>query len=308
MSPIGGIWKLSRDIAILVSTAPRYVKLAHWTIGRIKDFWPEHPKIHICGAEGMNGSLRLRDDPRDWMRVTASACEDLLGAGFKKALLILDDHPPIARCNAGFLLGEMPRMLDEMDATSCLAVGPGPVLKTKGDFNKIGAHFFEKLPLSEPWKLVLHPALWNIERLHGILRHLIDFLPDSQHNPWAFERIGSSATEGGVNKEWLESCWRVDGWGASTAEARRLHDFRDVCQRVVLRSATIAMRPFGNAAEAFKSRVAFLWQPRIGAYPCFWSGVMKKGGINRDYLFYAEFKNRPDLAIGLTDVFREVEA
>jgi hypothetical protein len=35
---------------------------------------------------------------------------------------------------------------------------------------------------------------------------------------------------------------------------------------------------------------------------------MKKGGINRDYLFYAEFKNRPDLAVGLTDVFREVEA
>jgi len=35
---------------------------------------------------------------------------------------------------------------------------------------------------------------------------------------------------------------------------------------------------------------------------------MKKSGINRDYLFYAEFKNRPDLAVGLTDVFREVES
>jgi hypothetical protein len=32
---------------------------------------------------------------------------------------------------------------------------------------------------------------------------------------------------------------------------------------------------------------------------------MKKSGINRDYLFYAEFKNRPDLALGLTEVFGE---
>ena len=291
------------NLAVLMPTAPQYLGLAQWTCGRIPRFWPAHPPIYFCGALGDVRSLRLRDDPQDWMRVVASACADLLSDGFRQVYLVLDDHPPISECNADFLGGVLPRMLQTTDATSCLAVGPGPVLKRKGSFQKIDRFFFEKLPLNEPWKLPLHPALWNLEKLYAILEHLIRHLPDSQHHPWAFERIGSSAAEGGLSRDLLASCWRVDGWQSATKEAKRLHDLRDLYTRTILRSVIIALRPIGLSAEKFKNRIAGLWHPRLGAYPCFWSGIMKKGAINGDYLFYASIKNRPELVEGLEAIF-----
>ena len=291
------------NLAVLMPTAPQYLGLAQWTCGRIPRFWPAHPPIYFCGALGDVRSLRLRDDPQDWMRVVASACADLLSDGFRQVYLVLDDHPPISECNADFLGGVLPRMLQTTDATSCLAVGPGPVLKRKGSFQKIDKFFFEKLPLNEPWKLPLHPALWNLEKLYAILEHLIRHLPDSQHHPWAFERLGSSPKESGLCKEWLDGCWRVDGMRAATPEAKGLHNWRDVAERLILRASSIALRSVGGPVEIYKSRIAFLWHPRIGAYPCFWSGVMKKGRLNIDYLTYASFKNRADLIEGLHETF-----
>jgi hypothetical protein len=288
---------------ILIATAPRYLALAQWTIGRIEEYWPEHSGVFISGAEGDSRALPLRDDPADWMRLTASACRELIDRGFDQAYLILDDHPPIARCHADFLASEIPEMLQKTNATVCTLMGPGPVLKRKGEWEKIGELRFEKLPLTDSWKLGLHPALWNLSKLLSILEALIEKLPPSQHHPWAFERIGSSQTQGGVDKELLASCWRVDGWESATPEARRLHDWRDSYARATLRLATIALRPFGKSAEVFKERVAGLWHPRLGAYPCFWSGVMKKGALNSDYFFYSKFKNRPGLVAGLQEAF-----
>ncbi len=288
---------------ILVSTAPRYLALAQWTIGRIEQNWPGHPEIFLSGAEGDSRALPLRDDPANWMRVTASACRDLLERGFEQVFLILDDHPPIAKCHTEFLGEHIPWMLKQTDATVCTLVGPGPLLKQKGDWEKIGHARFEKLPLADSWKLGLHPALWNLGKLLSILEGLIERLPPSQHNPWAFERIGSSEVDGGVDKDLLASCWRVDGWESATPEARCLHNWRDSYARVALRLATIALRPLGKSAEVFKERVAGLWHPRLGAYPCFWSGVMKKGALNSDYFFYSKFKNRPGLVAGLQEAF-----
>lgn len=298
------IWKLIDRTPILLSTAPRYVTLARWTIGQIGIYWPKHPEIFVCGAPVGSNSLGLRENPDDWMKLTAAGCAELLERGFRKAYLILDDHPPIAECNAGFLSNDLPAMLEAMDATMCLTTGSGPVLRRKGVYEKNGRSRFERLPLHEPWKLALHPALWNLEKLHLILQHLVRHLPESQHHPWAFERIGSSAQEGGLSEDLLSSCWRVDGWSSASSRAQELHDWRDACERLVLRASTIALRSFGAAAaETYKARLAFLWHPRIGAYPCFWSGVMKKGIINSEYTAYASFKNRPVLVDGLSAAF-----
>ena len=277
--------------------------LALWTVGQMARFWSGHPQVFISGAEADSRCLPLRDDPANWMRVTASACEELLQRGYDMAFIILDDHAPIAECNGEFLTNSMPRMLREKDATLCLAVGPGPILKRKGFFEKCGSYRFEKLGVDEPWKLALHPALWNLNKLHEILLHLMEKLPVPQQNPWAFERIGSSAAEGGLSTDLLESCWRVDGWQSATKEARKLHDLKDLYTRTILRAATMALNPIGLSAEKFKNRIAGLWQPRLGAYPCFWSGIMKKGVLNGDYLFYASIKNRPELVEGIEALF-----
>ena len=303
MQLIGWLWNLKDTPPILLSTAPRYLALSQWTVLQIERFWKEHPQIFISGAHGDPKCLQLRDDPANWMRVTASACQDLLQRGHDLAFLILDDHPPIAECNGEFLNNSMPRMMREKDATLCLAVGPGPILKRKGFFEECGNYRFEKLSVDEPWKLALHPALWNLKKLHEILLHLMEKLPVPQQNPWAFERIGSSAAESGLSRDLLASCWRVDGWQSATKEAKRLHDLRDLYTRTILRSATMALRPIGLSAEKFKNRIAGLWHPRLGAYPCFWSGIMKKGALNGDYLFYASIKNRPELVDGIETLF-----
>ncbi len=278
-------------------TAPRYLRLAQWTCGQIARFWPGHPRIFLCGSEGDFRALPLRDDPKDWMKITASACADLLADGFRQAYVILDDHPPIAACHAEHLETTLPRMALELGMTSLVTGGYGPLNRRKGAVERWEGFSPERLPLSQPWKLPLHPALWDLQRLHDILVHLIGRLPDAEHTPWAFERIGSDLEKGGVREDWLSSCWRVSARETSTPEARRLHDFRDSLLRKAMVICGYDALLFGgfSGREVFQNAVAGLRHPRIGPYPCFWSGVMKKGALNADYLFYARFKNRPEL-------------
>ena len=286
-------------------TAPRYLPLAQWTCGQIKRFWPEHPEIIICGAVGDPRCLPLRDDPADWMRVVARACEDLVLRGLKQAYVILDDHPPIAPCNDGFLTSELPEVATKLEATSVVTSGFGPLVSKKnGEKTKVGSMLYERLPLDDPWKLPLHPALWNLERLHVILRTLLSRLPEEQHTAWAFERIGSNPKEGGVSEPWLSSCWRPDGLAAATMDARNLHSFSDTLERVffaaiALGESIITKCNQGKCSLKYRS----LQHPRIGAYPCFWSGVMKKGIINPEYLAYAGIKKRAELTDGLREAF-----
>lgn len=288
---------------ILMPTAPRYLPLAQWTCAQIGIFWPEHPRIFFCGAEGDSRALVLRDDPADWMRVVHSACEDLLGQGYRQAYVILDDHPPIARCHAAHLATTLPEMAWELEMTSIVTGGYGPLNARKGTSFRWRELTPERLPISQPWKLPLHPALWNLERLLGILHHLMTHLPQADHNPWAFERIGSDPERGGVRKDWLSSCWRVNAWEMSTEEALGLHDFGDALQRRWERILGLGSRVFRRSNR----KVSGLQHPRIGPYPCFWSGVMKKGRMNEDYVYYAEIKRRPQLVRNLRDAFSAVK-
>ncbi len=281
---------------ILMPTAPRYEPLARWTCGQIDRFWPEHPEIFLCGTK--KSGLPLRDDPRDWMRVVHSACSDLLGRGYAQAYVILDDHPPIGRCHADFLRDTLPAMARELSATSVVTGGFGPLVPPKAEAKTWRGWRAECLPAGEPWKLPLHPALWDLARLEEILRLLIDRLPDAQHTPWAFERIGSNAEKGGLPREWLSSCWRLDAVQTALPEVAALHDFPDRLARFGGRIRRAAARVVGRTPGPDP-----LGHPRIGPYPCFWSGVMKKGEINSEYLAYADRKGRPELTSGLPEAF-----
>jgi len=279
-------------------TAPRYLALAQWTCGQIARFWPGHPEIIICGAEGDPRCLPLQDDPADWMRIVARACEELISRGLKQVYVILDDHPPIAECNGDVLERVLAEMAEQLDATTILTVGYGPLIRQKGGVLAWRAYHPERLPMDAVFKLSLHPALWNLERLHKILAHLIDHLPPQDHNPWAFERIGSDPDLGAVRKEWLASCWRVGAMETCTPDAAAIHDWKDRGQRRWRRLQGLIGKMAGTAEPPDPLR-----HPRIGPYPCFWSGVMKKGKINADYLAYAGIKKRTELTKGLEEAF-----
>lgn len=297
---------MTGGIPILMPTAPRYLALAQWTCGQIARFWPGHPEIIICGAEGDPRCLPLQDDPADWMRIVARACEDLISRGIKQTFVILDDHPPIACCNDLFLSIELPKVAIELSATSIVATGFGPLVDKKdGEMKKRGGMAYERLALSEPWKLPLHPALWDVERLYGILQNLLVRLPKEQHTAWAFERIGSNHREGGVKEAWLSACWRPDAIRSADTKARHLHSANDRLQRAVFSGLSLVESLIKGGQWGFSCRCRSLLHPRIGAYPCFWSGVMKKGKINADYLVYAGIKKRTELTNGLEEAFSQ---
>ncbi|MFM8888200.1 MAG: hypothetical protein ACKOKC_17520 [Chthoniobacterales bacterium] len=281
---------------ILMPTAPKYAPLAKWTRGQINRFWPDHPDIFLCGTP--DSDLPLREDPRDWMRVVCSACADLQERGENQVYLILDDHPPIAPCNSSFLRETLPRMACELNATSIVTGGFGPLIRPKTDITNWEGWRVECLPADEPWKLPLHPALWNLERLRGILETLILRLPEEQHTPWAFERIGSDRQKSGLPEEWLSSCWRLDARQTSSPETAALHDVSDRISRGSRRLASVFKRVMGVGPSTDPLR-----SPRIGPYPCFWSGVMKKGRLNTDYMNYALIKKRAELMEGLEASF-----
>lgn len=295
---------MSELLPILMPTAPRYASLAQWTVRQIGRFWSSHPPVIFCGAN-LSGAVPLSEDPSNWMLTVRAACRDLLGRGIDYAYVILDDHPPIAAVSADLLREALPRAAREVDATSIALGGYGPLNSAKAPPRVFAGVEMECLPLSEAWKLPLHPALWNLHRMGEILDTLIGRLAPQEQTAWAFERVGSNSKAGGVSESLLSSCWRVNGWRTASAGAHKLHDAGDRLLRIALRARLLAIRAFSNEAKAgaFSARFAGLFHPRIGPYPCFWSGVMRKGRINSDYLAYARFKRRPELVEGLEAAF-----
>lgn len=287
-------------------TAPRYAPLARWTMRQIGRFWQGHPPVLCCGAD-LPGALPLTENPSNWMRTVRAACRVLLERDIEWAYVILDDHPPIAPVNAKVLASELPAAAREIGATSIVLGGYGPLNRPKARPCTIGGLELECLPSDEPWKLPLHPALWNVPRLLLVLDTLIERLPEEKQTAWSFERVGSNARDGGVPGEILSACWRVDGVRHADARARSLHDAGDRLLRAAIRFRGALQRRLGvgRAAEAFDSQFAGLFHPRIGPYPCFWSGVMKKGRLNADYVAYARIKRRPELIDGLAEAFAE---
>lgn len=250
----------------------------------------------MCGLQGEG--LPLQDDPSNWMRVVRSACADIRARGFTQAYVILDDHPPIAPCNGEFLKDTLPRMALALEATCILTGGFGPLIARKAKIIEWETWRVECLPLAAPFKLGLHPALWDLGRMQSILETLLERLPREQHTPWAFERIGSDLQRSGLPSEWLSSCWRLDAMQTSHPAAAALHAFPDRFRQYARRLGFLLKRSMGRPQATDPLR-----HPRVGPYPCFWSGVMKKGKPNEDYFTYAELMHRPELKHGLEEAF-----
>ena len=108
---------MSPVTAILVSTFDRYEALARWTVDRIQKEWPEHPQVFFSGLSCCTPeSLGFEGDSKDWMSVTLQATQALLARGFSHAYLLLDDHPPVGKCNAPFLNEKLPRLASQINA------------------------------------------------------------------------------------------------------------------------------------------------------------------------------------------------
>jgi len=279
------------NTCLLISTCEKYRPMADFTRARIREFWKDAPPLRICGIEGDSYALPLRDDPRNWMKVTRSACDDLIADGFDHAYVILDDHPPLGTCHAEHLNETLPAMMRELGAVSIALSGWGQGRVTHGKPRQWRDWQLDHCLPTTLWKFPLHPALWRLDALRAILDHLITTLPEAEHTPWAFERKGG-APEAGLPDSLTAHSYRVEG----RSKAAKPYPARFEWIKSATDAYRFAMRKIGGepARKAVDERVMGVHHYYHGPYPLLWSGLMRKGEINPHAIFLFEVGRRVD--------------
>jgi hypothetical protein len=279
------------NTCILISTCDKYRPLADFTRARLREFWKDAPPLRLCGISGDPCALPLRDDPRNWMKVVRSACDDLLAEGFSQAYVILDDHPPLGTCHAVHLNETLPAMMRDLNAVSIALSGWGQGRETMGKPRRWKDWELDHCLVSNLWKFPLHPALWRIDALRAILDHLISKLPEAEQTPWAFERKGGAA-DSGLPEELTANSYRIEGRSKSArpfpSRFEWLKASTDLYRYAVRKIAG------KQAREAVDERILGVHHYYHGPYPLIWSGLMRKGTVNPNALFLFMVGRRND--------------
>lgn len=265
--------------------------MADFTRARIAELWKDAPPLRVSGLAATADGLPLRDDPANWMKVTRSACEDLMAEGFSQAYVILDDHPPLGTCHAQHLNVTIPAMMTELDAVSIALSGWGQGRDPMGTPRRWKDWELDRCKASNLWKFPLHPALWRLDALRSILDHLIGMLPEDEQTPWAFERRGGSP-ESGLPESLTAHSYRIEGRSKSAKKyPSQLDWFKAATDTYRYSVRKIAGQP---ARDAIDDRILGVHHYYHGPYPLIWSGLMRKGEINPNALFLFGVSRRRD--------------
>lgn len=267
---------------ILISTFEKYRRLAEWTARRIDSEWKNHPPIFYAGLDADGGSsLGFNGESSDWMSVNLDAVIRLQEGGYTHAYLILDDHPPVGRCNDQFLNDELPLLASKLDASYIGLLGYGQHRESEGDV--LGKEFacLEKSAPNYRWKFSLHPGLWKLASLERILKARMELYAGNDRSPWNFERHrddlefsrrftsyrvnGASCIAGGIVSKF---CIAAEAWRRFVADC-------------ILFSAKITGGKAGR--DVAEMRSMWLYGHYQGPYPIFWSGCMRQGCANQDF-------------------------
>jgi hypothetical protein len=267
---------------ILISTFKKCRRLAEWTRRCIDREWKDHPPVFYAGldADG-EASLGFQGDSSDWMSVNLDGVMRLKKQGYTHAYLILDDHPPVGRCNEKFLNEELPRSASQLDAAYMGLLGYGQHREPEGKI--LGKEFsrIEKSALDYRWKFSLHPGLWKLASLEDILRARMDLYQGRERSPWNFER----------HRDGLEFSQRFGSYrvhGTSSVAGGAFSKFSiavEACRRFVADCTLFAAKLTGGKAarDAAEIRSMWLYGHYQGPYPIFWSGCMRQGRVNQDF-------------------------
>jgi hypothetical protein len=274
------------DLCILIPTFPACADVAEFTVSRIKKFWPGHPPMFLCGLK--EKGIPTTSPDADWMTIVAEACDDLWRREFRKVYLLLDDHPPLGPCHSLHLNQTLPSILQDLGAVSIALLGTGQGRRPFGTRIVVDGFSFDHVNPRQLWKFPLHPALWNLEILRGLLREMIRFLPLEQRTPWAFERWGG-APDAPLPTEWKSGSYRIHG---HSMRVRTLHPFVWAARRIT-RALELTADLFGKG-NVIRSSFGFVRHFYDGPYPLLWSGLMRKKQVNPDFLSYLQLVARQD--------------
>lgn len=295
--------------AILISSCPKNFELARWTAVVIDRWWAGHPPFFFSGSEagGSLGELVMRSDGRDWMAMTRDAVADLREMGYSHVYLILDDHPPMGRCNAGFLNRELPAAAERLGAAYVGLLGYGQHRERTGTTLGASDLFLQRLPRDFRWRFSLHPAYWSIEALETVLSVRMSQYPEDGHTPWNFERHRDErdvparipdSVAGGV--------YRICGARFDTAPGRLR---RSLMQRVIhgfFDGALFLTRLLRGSAVRQEMSARWLWAYSYyrGPYPLFWGGVMMQGKWSRHLAKFLRYQCPRDVREVIEDAVK----
>ena len=270
-------------LCILVSVYHPYRWVAPLTARLIEEFWPDHPPVFFCGLTSEEAgdlphvACREEPHPRSWAGFVKDACAELRGRGFTQCYFLGEDHAPLAPCDSGYLLGTLPRLLEELGGVYAGLMGwdnrryttRAPVL---GKEHGRMMH----LTVPEAPRFHLHPSLWRLEVLEACAQ-LVTRGP--KHTPWQFERV-CDRPDADLPEKWKRGCYQIcadallpaPGWRKAGRAVERFVFHR-------LMALYPVARKLGEGPE-FWDAVGFddFFYP--GPYPMFYSGVMSRGRLN----------------------------
>ena len=292
-------------LCILIPTFDKFRIVADLTRAKLDQHWPGHPPIFFCGLSGTSPDgtrLELRDDPADWMAVARSAAVDLQQRGFRHCYLILDDHPPMGRCHSRHLHETLPRLMDERTACYINLQGWGQHRPRQGE--DLGAEYFhlERTGHEYPWKFALHPGLWNLRAFTVLLDALLRNPDPAERTCWKFERrAGHPDFE--LPAELRGSAYRVCGTAMAARPLRRLYACFRRAELFAFDVLRFLLRVLAGqkARDRFDAQYLGVYHFYDGPYPLFWSGLMKKGRLNNDLVFFLRLHARHALLAELRD-------
>ena len=271
---------------ILISTFDRCEKLARWTERRIDREWENHPPVFFAGLSRRDErSLGFDGDPSDWMGVNLQAVRHLRESGHTHGYLVLDDHPPVGRCHAGFLNDRLPALAERLGAACIGLLGYGQHRRLEGE--DLGPDFvhLEKTSPAYRWKFSLHPGLWNLGDLQTLLECRLETYPPGQRSPWNFERHrdvpGNPLVDSIAGR-----CFRIHGTSSLDPEAHAHGTLiMESLSRLVADVGFFAAKVTGGkpARDAAELRRLWMFGHYLGPYPVYWSGCMRQGKPHADF-------------------------
>jgi len=298
------------SVCILISSCEKYRVLAEWTAARIDRCWAQHPPIFFSGLRGDGAEhLPITANERDWMQLNLDAVESLLERGFEWTYLILDDLPPVGRCHADYLNRLLPEFARKANLTLVSLLGWGQHRAVTGELLGRESLYLEKVPATSRWRYSLHPGFWNLAKLREILRiRCAQFAPEAR-TPWNFERHQEGDLET-LPADCLNECYRVSGRPFVNETAPWIADGIQTAALFVVDVLLFLTRLTRGDQARTEAAARWLWPFCLyrGPYPIFWSGVMRQGGVSREWANFLKWAKPRALAQEWAEVSQKLRA
>ncbi len=240
--------------------------------------------------------IPFSSDPKDWMGIAREATGYLLDRGYDYCYLVLDDHPPMATCNGGYLERGLPLQARELGATVVSMVGWDQIRTYEGVRLPPDKDSWLKNDSTYRWLFNLHPACWNLTNLHHILQIVIGTDP-VDHSARTFEGV-VCAPSTPIPDQYRNSSYRLCGNRFAAGDRWFERPFMRTVILNLLHGIRLSARFAGGTGllDRVDRRARVYTDYLNGPYPMFWSGLMQRGTVHKNAVRFLRLSGQGEIA------------